>query len=544
LAQLRNLANVFPLSLQPAIAQLTFAYLQQHPTHELDPVATTAAQERAVANVSPGDAAEHYLHDAVIVSQGVISYRNWQVLRAENQAFEKNEDAAWVKQLGGTALIVLCLTIILSAYVARYQPRVVRNHLRAATLAALIVAMLLLSALAVGSDSLYFFGICPTILAAIILTIAYDQRFAIGVGTLQAILVTAALNQSLSFFVILVVGMLVSCFMLNDVRSRSKLIEVGGAAALAMIVVTAAGGLMSLDVIRYVAHNCLYAGAAGLAAGFVTLGILPFLERSFRITTSMTLLELADATQPLLRRLALEAPGTYNHSLQVATLAEAAAEAIGANALACRVGAYYHDIGKINKADYFQENQLGGGPSRHLNLSPSVSLLIIIGHVKDGMELARQYNLPPSIMQFIQQHHGTTLVEYFYDQACKLGGPDCKEVQETQYRYPGPKPKSRETAVMMLADCVECACRAMTNPSAAKVQSLVHELTLRRLHDGQFDECDLTMRDLEMIQRALVKMLMGIYHGRVAYPSMSDYQSPAPKQTPAESAPATSRKLA
>jgi hypothetical protein len=315
--------------------------------------------------------------------------------------------------------------------------------------------------------------------------------------------------------------------MLDDVRTRSKLIEVGGACAIAMMAMTAASGLNSLEAMHFVIHNTLYAGAAGLAAGFVTLGILPFIEKIFHITTSMTLLELADATQPLLRRLAMEAPGTYNHSLQVATLAEAAAEAIGASALACRVGAYYHDVGKINKADYFTENQLGGEPNRHLNLSPSVSLLIIINHVKDGMELGRQYNLPPTILQFIQQHHGTTLVEYFYNEACKQTNPDAAAVPETQYRYPGPKPKSRETAILMLADCCESACRAMHQPSSSRVESLVHELTLRRMRDGQFDECDLTMRDLDRIERSLVKMLLGIYHTRLAYPSMPSESAPA-----------------
>src|SRR6185312_4856505 len=203
-------------------------------------------------------------------------------------------------------------------------------------------------------------------------------------------------------------------------------------------------------------ENCLYAGAAGLGVGFVVLGILPFIEKAFKITTSMTLLELADVSQPLLRRLAVEAPGTYNHSLQVATLAEAAADAIGANALLCRVASYYHDIGKINKADYFCENQ-GDGTNRHINLSPSVSLLIIIGHVKDGVELAKEYNLPASILPFIQQHHGTTLIEYFYHQACTRQDKDedgpC--VPETQYRYAGPKPKSKEIAILMVADAVE-----------------------------------------------------------------------------------------
>jgi putative nucleotidyltransferase with HDIG domain len=296
--------------------------------------------------------------------------------------------------------------------------------------------------------------------------------------------------------------------------------------------------------VRYIVKYCLYSGAAGLAVGFVVLGILPFIEKAFKITTAMTLLELADASQPLLARLAIEAPGTYNHSLQVATLAKAAADAIGANSLLCRVAAYYHDVGKINKADYFIENQVDG-KNRHINLSPSVSLLIIIGHVKDGVELAKEYNLPASILPFIQQHHGTTLIEYFYHRACNQQqqqqqqlDKDCDcgpAVPETQYRYPGPKPKSKEIAILMICDAVESAVRAMSEPNASRIEALVHELAMRRLLDGQFDECDLTFRDLEQIERALVKTLLGIYHGRIAYPSTAGIAS-----TPSVTAPAAS----
>jgi len=227
----------------------------------------------------------------------------------------------------------------------------------------------------------------------------------------------------------------------------------------------------------------------------------------------------------------LEAPGTYNHSLQVATLAEEAAEAIGVNSLLCRVAAYYHDVGKINKADYFVENQTDGH-NRHINLSPSVSLLIIIGHVKDGMELAREYNLPTSLFPFIQQHHGTTLVEFFYQRACDTSTPDQQSVEETQYRYPGPKPKTKEIAILMLADAVESACRAMPEPTASRIETLVHEISVRRLQDRQFDECDLTMRDLDAIERSLIKTLLGIYHGRIAYPSTSAITA-APEAPPA-----------
>jgi putative nucleotidyltransferase with HDIG domain len=424
----------------------------------------------------------------------------------------------WKYRLGLAGLAII-LTGILSAYIVRYQSRCVRNHTRGMALGGLLLSMLLVSQLAgIGSDSLYFFGIAPTILAAMILTVAYDQRFAIGVATIHTLIVTAALDQNLGFFFILWAGVLTACYQLDDIRTRSKLIEVGGAAALAMILVTAAIGAVQMEPMRSVASNCLYVGAAGLAAGVVVLGILPFIEKMFRMTTSMTLLELADASQPLLRRLALEAPGTYNHSLQVATLSEAAAEAIGANSLLCRVGSYYHDIGKINKPDYFVENQMDG-ENRHLNLSPNLSLRIILSHVKDGVEMAKEYGLPTSLLPIIQQHHGTTLVEYFYHQAAHKDSEG--DVQASDFRYPGPKPKSKEAAVVMIADAVESCCRAMREPTPARIEAVVHDLSMKRLHDGQFDECDLTMRDLEQIERSLDKTLLGIYHGRIAYPSTS-----------------------
>lgn len=513
----RFVQQEFLLALQPKIRAFTLTWLT--PTHELDEVATAEARNRAEDQVAStaGDVVKKA--NMRIVEVGEILQDDWLLLKAENDAFNLAvRGNAWKERLG-IAGTVLLLTIVLSAYVARYQPRVVRNHARAAAIAGMMLAMLLLAQLAaIGPNQTYLFGPAAVVLVAMILTIAYDQRFALGVAMLQAVLVTLAINADLCYLLILVVGAITCCFLLDDLRTRSKLVEVGGATALAMIAATAAAGALDFDPMRYIAKNCLYVGAAGLASGFVVLGILPFIEKIFRITTSMTLLELADASQPLLRRLALEAPGTYNHSLQVATLAEEAAKAIGGNALLCRVASYHHDIGKINKAEYFIENQTDG-QNRHINLSPSVSLLIIIGHVKDGIELAREYNLPTSIFPFIQQHHGTTLVEFFYHRACDTTGRDQPTVSETQYRYPGPKPKSREISVVMLADAVESATRTMAEPTPSRIETLVHELAMKRLLDGQFDECDLTMRELELVERSLVKSLMAIYHGRIAYPS-------------------------
>jgi hypothetical protein len=518
----------------PALAQkvVVFSLQSVTPTHTFDEAATVEAQNRAVASVPASEAVAHYKRNQILVEGNrVLSEEKWQLLRAEKEAFVRQLGGQAVKSKFGLAGLVFLITAVLSAYVHAYHRRVVRNHVRGVAIAALLASMLLLAQLAaIGTGPLYVFGLAPTILVAMIMTIAYDRRFALGVASMHGLLVTLALDQTIGFYIVVWVGTVTCCMTLDEIRTRSKLIEVGGLTAIAMMAATAAAGAVSLDPLRFIAQYCLYAGAAGLAVGFVVLGILPFVEKAFKITTAMTLLELADASQPLLKRLAIEAPGTYNHSLQVATLAEAAADAIGGNSLLCRVAAYYHDVGKINKADYFIENQ-SDGRNRHINLSPSVSLLIIIGHVKDGIELAKEYNLPASVLPFIQQHHGTTLIEYFYHRACTQqqqqqlqqhgqdGCGDGPAVPETQYRYPGPKPKSKEIAILMICDAVESAVRAMPEPNASRIEALVHELAMKRMMDGQFDECDLTFRDVELIERALTKTLLGIYHGRIAYPS-------------------------
>jgi hypothetical protein len=537
LAQRAKETIEFPL--QGKIVAITLRSLQ--PTHVFDEAATTEAQNRAEAAVPASAGDIEFEKNYPLVKQGEeIDDRDWQAMKAENQAFNRSLDQRAWKGRAGIAGTVLILTLVLSAYVAMFQPKVIRKHARAIAIVALLLLMLLMAQLAgIGSNPIHVFAVAPTILVAMILAIAYDRRFAIGVALIHAVLVTIGVGEGLPFFLILLAGVATCCSLLDDIRSRSKLIEVGGATALAMMAATAAAGAMALDPLVYIGKNCLYTGAAGLAVGFIVLGILPFIEKSFRITTSMTLLELADASHPLLRRLAVEAPGTYNHSLQVATIAEAAAEAIGANSLLCRVASYYHDVGKINKADYFIENQLGG-ENRHLNLSPSVSLLIIIGHVKDGIELAREYNLPTSLFPFIQQHHGTTLVEYFYHRACnrtEQKQPDAPAISEVQYRYPGPKPRTKEIAIVMISDAAESATRAMNEPNAPRIEQLVQDLVMKRLLDGQFDDCDLTMRDLEKVQRACVKILLGIYHGRIAYPSNAAAQA-------APSAPAVAAKTA
>jgi putative nucleotidyltransferase with HDIG domain len=238
------------------------------------------------------------------------------------------------------------------------------------------------------------------------------------------------------------------------------------------------------------------------------------------VLTDISLLELGDMAHPLLQELVRRAPGTYNHSIIVGSIAEAATDSIGAWGLLARVGAYYHDIGKMLKPAYFVENQ-PRDDNRHEGLVPAMSTLVIVAHVKDGADLARQHKLPRSIVNLIEQHHGTTLVGYFFDRATeqRASDPNQGDVEESAFRYPGPKPQTKEACVLMLADAAEGACRSLVDPAPARIESMIRELAERRLDDGEFDESGLTLRELRTVEDSIVKSLVANYHGRLKYPN-------------------------
>ncbi len=258
--------------------------------------------------------------------------------------------------------------------------------------------------------------------------------------------------------------------------------------------------------------------ANGIVSSVIVIGILPVFEYLFKTVTNISLLELADFNQPLLQRMTMEAPGTYHHSLIVGNLSDAACQAVGANALLARIGAYYHDIGKLSKPEYFSENaNLDLKANKHDSLPPTLSKLVIMNHVKEGAELARRYKLNPRLVDFIEQHHGSSLVFYFYRRALENLEED-QEVSEAGFRYPGPKPKTKETAIVLLADSVEAASRTLKEPSSSNIKELVHKVINNKFIDGQLDECDLTLKDLEKISAVFIRILSGIYHSRITYP--------------------------
>ena len=457
------------------------------------------------------------------------------------------------RALAASAVMTALLAVGAALYTYHYQYRLLRNHARAVALVILFPALLIVTKLGSLSsgDALWGlgWGVGTAVLAALILVIAYDQRFAIGMSALYCVLAALAVGpkpdqafqlQGMRLFLTMITGAAACCFSLKEIRTRMKLLEVS-ALATTVVFVTA----LSVPYLNFlgeppqwikVLQAAGYYACAAFLAGLLIQSLLPLIEKIFRIATSMTLLDYSDANQPLLKKLAMEAPGTFSHSLLIGSIAEAAAEAIGCNGLLCRVGAYYHDIGKINKPRYFTENEMGSA-SKHKELSPAMSQLIIVGHVKDGAEMAKEFGLPNVLRQFIDTHHGTTLVEPFYHEAMKkyedlgprpIDGPP----SESEFRYAGPKPKTKEAAIVMLADAVEGAARSVSEVTLAKVETIVHNIAMKRLEDGQFDECDLTLRELSQIESSMAKSVAAHYHGRIAYPTAPDAPARLPKSGP------------
>jgi len=450
-----------------------------------------------------------------------VDPRGYERLLADQQEAARALSARrW--QIAGYGVLAMLVPVGLTYYLSRGRtgPRV--DPSQQLLTAVVLLLVLAVARLAYVTTARPPYAIGVQAFAAALLGVVYTRGSVSAVTGGLAPLITLAARQGLGYFISLLAVSMTLLFGLREVRSRGKIVAVGLGASLVALLSTTAAALVDAQTLRFaLVHQALPAALTTLAAAVVIEGILPGIERLFKISTSVSLLEWCDASKPLLRLLATEAPGTYNHSLVVGTLAEAAAEAIGSRGLLARTGAYYHDIGKINKPEYFAENQAVGA-SPHDRLSPAMSHLVIIGHVKDGIEMAKEYGLPASLHPFIAEHHGTTVIEYFYHAANRLRKPGDPEVTDLQFRYPGLKPQSRETAIVMLADGAEGAVRSLAEPTPARIEDTVAKIVERRLTDGQLDECDLTFRELALIQRSLVKSLCAIYHSRVSYPEREE----------------------
>jgi hypothetical protein len=520
----RMVVRLVPNELHETIKRVLISQLDQ-PSYTRDDAMTLQRREAAYANAQADP--NTFLKDTVLVpAETRLEERHVALLENEFAAYKNQRPmiAMVISRLGLLTAIGLLATGVW-LFIFQTTPRIPRNPMRGLAVTAL---MLLCQAMAVifegMAPNLTFGAVAfPTLLVAFVLAIVYDRSFAIALGSAHAALVVLTLKLPVEVGMVTVTGVLAAATQLQEVRSRSKIVRVSITAGVGMALAAAAVHLVAYPAYtpehwQRLGGQLLGVVAAGLGVGVIVQAALPFIESAFHVTTAMTLKELNDASHPLLQRLAQEAPGTYQHSLRIADMAEHAADVIGADGLLARVGAMYHDVGKINKPQYFIENQ-GGGPNKHSKLNPAMSLLIIVGHVKDGAEMAREYNLPRVVVHFIESHHGTTLVEYFYHAACKQKeAADAQAPSEFEYRYPGPKPQTKEAAIMLLCDGIEGMARTLDEPTPLRLQQMVHNMAVKRLMDGQFDDCSLTLAELSKVEKAITKTLTAIYHTRIKYP--------------------------
>ncbi|GBF33762.1 membrane protein containing HD superfamily hydrolase [Desulfocucumis palustris] len=433
--------------------------------------------------------------------------------------------ASW-RGVVGTALLVAILMLVVLFYLYQ-QNREIYKHAGHLYLLGIIVVVVLAVAkglLAIDIDTWRQLDaqlgyMVPLAAGGMLIAILLDSRLAVLVLAIMSFLLVLISGGRIEFGMVGLISGFAGVYSVSKLSQRGDLVRAGlytGAASVAAILTM---GIIGNNSAGLVLSSGLILGTInGLLSSVLTIGALPYLESTFGITSSVRLLELSHPSNPLLKKLLTEAPGTYHHSILVANLAEAATEEVGGESLLVRVGAYYHDIGKIKRPYFFIENQMTSD-NPHDKIAPSLSTLILTSHVKDGLELGREYKLPKDILDIIEQHHGSGMCSYFYHKALENNGAE--NVNEDEFRYEGPKPQTREAAIVMLADSVEAAVRSLQNRTHGRIEGLVRKIIKDKLLDGQLDECDLTFKDLDAIANSFLKVLSGIFHSRVEYPDMS-----------------------
>lgn len=472
---------------------------------------------------------------------------------------EKNRIDVAVKTAGLAFLLLLLLT---TSYFLNLRPKseVTRDHNKDMFFIACILFIFLFFAKISASvpgviaatvsfdipKSAVLFGM-PLSAGAMTICLFMGFEVALPFVLVFAILVAVLFDNQLSMFIFYLLSGTVAAYWTSECRERKVFIKAGAKTGF-LNIFFASAVIIYLGEVTWenVMWSWLFAFSGGIAAGIVTAGLGPLIEMLFEYTTDIKLLELANLEQPLLRRLMIEAPGTYNHSVIVGTMADAVASEIGANPLLARVCGYYHDIGKIDKAQYFIENQQGG-KNKHDKLAPSMSALILTGHIKNGVETAKKYKLGKQIIDTIKQHHGTSTLEFFYDKAQKQLKDSEQTVNPADFQYPGPKPQTVEAGIVMIADVVEAASRTLDNPTPARIQGLVQKLINKIFSDGQLDYCEITLKDLHSIAKRFNQILSGIHHHRIKYPETTPVTNGKASngdsnRQPADNSPAESKK--
>ena len=504
--------SILPVDYQGAMADILKSSVK--PNMILNEEATQQRQKEAMNKVEPVKRT---------VRQGEIIVRKGDVVTREDieilEALGLQKAKVNYFHIIGVILITLILIFTASFYLKNYKEKIWNDNNKIVLIALLTLLVVLLAKIFSVFQISYLTYLVPVAAASILITVLLDSETSFVITIFISFFVALVFNGEFEPVIINFIGGMVGVFSVSRVSQRSDLVRAGFyvSGVLALLIFSLNLLYPSIDWI-YLIQTVSMGILNGVLVAILANGLLPYLENGFGLTSAVKLLELSNPSQPLLKRLLVEAPGTYHHSVIVGNLAEAAADNIeGADSLLARVGAYYHDIGKLKRPYFFTDNQFGG-ENPHDKISANLSALIIKSHVKDGVELAKKHKLPRVIIDIIKQHQGTNLISYFYQQAIKNSRHD--EIEENDFRYDGPKPQSKEAAIIMLSDIVEATVRSkqFNKNNHNRIESLVRGIIREKLTENQLDECDLSLKDLDIIADSFVKVLTGIYHQRVEYP--------------------------
>ncbi|AYV67177.1 HDIG domain-containing protein [Niallia circulans] len=485
-----------------------------------DPTATEEMRQQAVDGVEP----IRVLQGQVLVEEGQLISRE---IHRQLELVGLLDSDNSIQPFIGLGLIILAMLAALYFYTLKRTSKEKENNIQFYLMFFLIISVTIVLMKTISAFQQFEYTeigyIFPAAMAVMLIKILMEEKSALLVTIMLAVCGMIMFNEGVAgtfnvgMGIYIITSGLASILFLNKRNQRTNILYAGFFISFINIVTILA--ILYLQNGHYGAKEygvfLLLAVISGISSAVLTIGFLPFLETGFGVLSTIKLIELSNPNHPLLRKILTEAPGTYHHSVMVANLAESACEAIGANGLLARVGCYYHDIGKTKRPHFFIENQMNMG-NPHDRIPPQASKNIIIAHATDGAELLRKYKLPKEIVDIAEQHHGTSLLKYFYFKAKEKGG----EVKESDYRYPGPKAQTREVAIIGIADSVEAAVRSLNAPTTEQIDSLIKNIISDRLQDGQLDECDLTLKELDIVRNTLSETLKGIFHSRIEYPEM------------------------
>lgn len=511
-----NVTDIFQsLELDDDKRQLGISLINNtiQPNKFIDQEATQRKIDEELSKLEPIIVREHQ----IIARKGdIIDARAYELIKSSGLL--KEDKIYNNKNIIGVLILVVLLQVFLFGYIYIFHREMFYSN-RLSILIIIIIAMILIS-MGLYNISPY---IMPIATIPLLIGILIDARLSLIVNIFMIFIFSFILELDDTLIGMYIISGSIGSYLTTRQIQRNNLLINGGIIGLSNILVLISFGFIKKIEIIDLLIRSGYGFINGVLCSILTIGSLPIWENLFQVLTPLKLLELSNPNQPLLKKLMLEAPGTYHHSIIVGNLSERAAEVVGANPLIARVGAYYHDIGKLSRPYYFKENQLSGD-NPHDRLEPALSTSIIINHVKDGIELGKKYRLPKRILDIITQHHGNTLVSYFYHKAIDENDT---EVKMDDFRYEGPKPQTKEAAIVMLADSTEAAVRSIKEPNKEKIKEMINNIIKGKLNDNQLDQCDLTLKNLSEIEDAFLSVLMGIFHERIEYPEIETEEGDA-----------------